>query len=223
MTIMTKHIGRHKGTGQRLTVVFMRLPEEPENALVVYSDQLIDKYHDDFMTAVESPECQSANSLYEGLQRKVFWHGNPMLDTLHKEGFLKKVPTSAVVMQPTPQQQVALDDILGQMDKIESENPTPQVNDNTDTNAGERVQEQVDQSLGEDNKAIAQNLLMQAVLLEKEAEKKREEAVKYDPSLTEKAMQPAKRGRGRPKGTTKEAIAAKSETTTTSEAVSSEA
>lgn len=220
---MTKHIGRHKGTGQRLTVVFMRLPEEPENALVVYSDQLIDKYHDDFMTAVESPECQSANSLYEGLQRKVFWHGNPMLDTLHKEGFLKKVPTSAVVMQPTPQQQVALDDILGQMDKIESENPTPQVNDNTDTNAGERVQEQVDQSLGEDNKAIAQNLLMQAVLLEKEAEKKREEAVKYDPSLTEKAMQPAKRGRGRPKGTTKEAIAAKSETTTTSEAVSSEA
>ena len=36
-------------------------------------------------------------------------------------------------------------------------------------------------------------------------------------------MQPAKRGRGRPKGTTKEAIAAKSETTTTSEAVSSEA
>ena len=126
-------------------------------------------------------------------------------------------------MQPTPQQQVALDDILAQMDKIESENPTSVVSENTETNAGERVQEQVDQSLGEDNKAIAQNLLMQAVLLEKEAEKKREEAVKYDPSLTEKAMQPAKRGRGRPKGTTKEAIAAKNETTTTSEAVSDEA
>ena len=59
--------------------------------------------------------------------------------------------------------------------------------------------------------------------VEKEAEKKRAEAVKYDPSLTEKAMQPAKRGRGRPKGTTKEAIAAKSEATTTSESVSSEA
>ncbi len=222
MTGMTKHIGRHKGTGQRLSVVFMRLPEDKDHALVVYSDQLPDKYHDDFMTAIESPECQSANVLYEGLQRKVFWHGNPMLDTLHKEGFLKKVPTSAVVMQPTPQQQVALDDILAQMDKIESEAPTP-VEGNVETNSGERVQEQVNQSLGEDNKAIAQNLLQQAVLLEKEAEKKREEAVKYDPSLTEKAMQPAKRGRGRPKGTTKEAIAAKSEATTTSESVSSEA
>ena len=221
MTGMTKHIGRHKGTGQRLSVVFMRLPEDKDHALVVYSDQLPDKYHDDFMTAIESPECQGANVLYEGLQRKVFWHGNPMLDTLHKEGFLKKVPTSAVVMQPTPQQQVALDDILAQMDKIESEAPTP-VEGNVETNSGERVQEQVNQSLGEDNKAIAQNLLQQAVLLEKEAEKKREEAVKYDPSLTEKAMQPAKRGRGRPKGTTKEAIAAKSEATTTSESVSSE-
>jgi len=223
MAVMTKHIGRHKGTGQRLSVVFMQLPEEKDHALVVYSDQLPDKYHDNFMAATQSPECQGANVLYEGLQRKVFWHGNPMLDTLHKEGFLKKVPTSAVVMQPTPQQQVALDDILAQMDKIESENPTPVVSENTETNAGERVQEQVDQSLGEDNKAIAQNLLMQAVLLEKEAEKKREEAVKYDPSLTEKAMQPAKRGRGRPKGTTKEAIAAKNEATTTSEAVSDEA
>ena len=222
MAVMTKHIGRHKGTGQRLSVVFMRLPEDKDHALVVYSDQLPDKYHDDFMTAIESPECQGANVLYEGLQRKVFWHGNPMLDTLHKEGFLKKVPTSAVVMQPTPQQQVALDDILAQMDKIESEAPAP-VEGNVETNSGERVQEQVNQSLGEDNKAIAQNLLQQAVLLEKEAEKKREEAVKYDPSLTEKAMQPAKRGRGRPKGTTKEAIAAKNEATTTSESVSSEA
>ena len=63
----------------------------------------------------------------------------------------------------------------------------------------DRIDEQVDQSLGEDNKAIAQNLLMQAALLEQEAEKKRADAIKYDPSLTEKAMQPAKRGRGRPR------------------------
>ena len=209
MAVM-KHIGRHKGTGQRLSVVFMQLPDEKDQALVVYSDQLPDKYHDDFMTAIESPECQNAKVLYEGLQRKVFWHGSPMLDTLHKEGFLKKVPTSSVLMLPTPQNQVPLDDILAQMAKIEAESPAP-VEGNKETNSGERVQEQVDQSLGEDNKQIAQNLLMQAILLEKEAEKKREEAVKYDPALAEKAMQPAKRGRGRPKGTTKEAMAAKAD------------
>ena len=38
MTGMTKHIGRHKGTGQRLTVVFMRLSED-KDPLVVYSDR----------------------------------------------------------------------------------------------------------------------------------------------------------------------------------------
>jgi len=52
--------------------------------------------------------------------------------------------------------------------------------------------------------------LIQAVMLEEEATKKRAEAVKYDPSLAEKAEKPAKRGRGRPVGTTAKAMAARS-------------
>jgi hypothetical protein len=47
------------------------------------------------------------------------------------------------------------------------------------------------------------------MLLEKEAEKKRAEAVRFDPSLTEKAEKPAKKGRGRPAGTTAKAMAAR--------------
>ena len=62
-----KHVGRHSGTGQRLSVVFMQLPDEQENALVVYSDTLPDRYHDSFMEAIESNEGQAANSLYEVL------------------------------------------------------------------------------------------------------------------------------------------------------------
>ena len=62
-----------------------------------------------------------------------------------------------------------------------------------------------------DNKKIAHILLVQAVILELEAEKKRAEAVKYDPSLTEKAEKPAKKGRGRPAGTTATAMAARAE------------
>ena len=48
-------------------------------------------------------------------------------------------------------------------------------------------------------------------MLEKEAERKRAEAVKYDPTLTEKAEKPAKRGRGRPAGTTAKAMKARAE------------
>lgn len=35
-----KHVGRHSGTGQRISVVFMQLPDDINNALVVYSDSL---------------------------------------------------------------------------------------------------------------------------------------------------------------------------------------
>jgi hypothetical protein len=200
-----KHIGTHKGTNQRLSVVFLSIPEEKDNALVVYSDSLPDKHHDDFMAAVESPEGQSSKELYEVLSRKLFWHGGTMLDTLHNEGLLVKMPTSTIIMTPNGQTSIPLDELIEQMSDIEPVTAT-----DTGPTVQERMEEQVDQSLGDDNKRIAQNLLIQAVMLEEEATKKRAEAVEYDPSLAEKAEKPAKRGRGRPVGTTAKAMAARS-------------
>lgn len=200
-----KHIGTHKGTNQRLSVVFLSIPEEKDNALVVYSDSLPDKYHDDFMAAVESPEGQSSKELYEVLSRKLFWHGGTMLDTLHNEGLLIKMPTNTIIMTPNGQTSIPLDELIEQMSDIEPVTAT-----DTGPTVQERMEEQVDQSLGDDNKRIAQNLLIQAVMLEEEATKKRAEAVEYDPSLAEKAEKPAKRGRGRPVGTTAKAMAARS-------------
>ena len=98
MAAFIKHVGTHVGTNTRLSVVFLRLPDEPENALVVYSDSLPDKYHEDFMSAVESKEGQAAKELYEVLSRKVFWNGNNMLETLHKEGLLVKLPVDSIIM-----------------------------------------------------------------------------------------------------------------------------
>jgi len=202
-----KHVGRHSGTGQRLSVVFLQLPDEKENALVVYSDSLPDRYHDSFMEAVESPEGQASQNLYEVLTRKVFWHGTPMLETLHKEGLLRKVPTSAVIMQPNSNTEVPLNDILAQMDGIEVVD-TP-VNDMTQTPEPSQVDTNVEESKQDENKQIAQNLMIQAQLLEQDAVAKREEAYKYDPSLkpTEKkskvrvtsSEEKPKRGRGRPR------------------------
>jgi acyl CoA:acetate/3-ketoacid CoA transferase len=110
-------------------------------------------------------------------------------------------------MQPTPQKQIPLGDILEQMERIAdgAERPAEDVGEMP----GERIDEQVALNSEQDNKSIAQNLLQQAILLENEAEKKRAEAVRYDPTLAQKAAEAPKRGRGRPKGTTKEAIAAK--------------
>jgi len=205
-----KHVGKHKGTSTRLSVVFLRLPDEPENALVVFSDSLPDKYHDDFMKALESKEGQSSKELYEVLSRKVFWNGLVMLDTLHNEGLLKKVPVDSVIMTPNTVTSLPLADLLVQMDAITGgkEANTPEEMGQTFT---ENVQEQIDMDAEGDNKKIAQNLLIQAVMLENEAEKKRAEAVKFDPTLTEKATKPAKKGRGRPSGTTAKAMKARAE------------
>lgn len=204
-----KHVGRHAGTGQRLVVVFLQLPDEKENALVVYSDSLPDRYHDALMEAVESPEGQAATGLYEVLTRKVFWHGTPMLQTLHQEGILRKVPTSAVIMTPNSNTSVPLDDILSQMDGTEVVE-TP-VNDTTQTPERSQVDTNVDESKQDENRQIAQNLMVQAQLLEQDAVAKREEAYKYDPSLrpsetkakvrVTKAESDAPKKRGRPKKT----------------------
>ena len=204
-----KHVGRHSGTGQRLSVVFLQLPDEKENALVVYSDSLPDRYHDDFMSAVESPEGQSSRNLYEVLSRKVFWHGTPMLETLHKERHLAKVPTSAIIMTPNSNTSVPLNDILAQMDGMDvAEEPTA-TNDTTQTRERSQVDTNVDESKQDENRQIAQNLMVQAQLLEQDAIAKREEAYKYDPSLrpseTKKEQSKVKivpsttKTRGRPK------------------------
>jgi len=202
-----KHVGRHSGTGQRLVVVFLQLPDEKENALCVYSDSLPDRYHDALMEAVESPEGQAATGLYEVLTRKVFWHGTPMLQTLHQENILRKVPTASIIMTPNSNTSVPLNDILEQM----SEEGTAEVpvNDTTQTPEPSQVDTNVEESKQDENRQIAQNLMVQAQLLEQDAVAKREEAYKYDPSLrpketkskvrVTKAQTDAPKKRGRPK------------------------
>jgi hypothetical protein len=196
-----KHVGRHAGTGQRLAVVFMQLPDDKNHALVAFSDSLPDRYHDDFMAAVESPEGQSANALYEVLSRKLFWHGTTMLTTLHKEGLLAKIPTSAIIMTPNSNTSISLDAILAEMEKIDSGVSAPiNVNDTTHVERGNTAgQANVAISQQDENKQIAQNLLLEARLLDQAAEQKRNEALKYDPTLGSPTIVSEKKQRGRPK------------------------
>lgn len=194
-----KHVGRHSKTGQRLVVVFMQLPDEPENALVLYSDSLPDRYHQTMMEAVESPEGQSAKQLYEVLSRKVFWHGTQILQTLHQERFLVKVNTAEVIMTPNTSTSIALNELLEKMAENDENITAPIIADEDRT----QVNINVDESKQDENKQIAQNLLIQAGLLETDAKSKRELAYKYDPSLKPASVtistDEPKKTRGRPK------------------------
>ena len=176
-----KHVGRHSGTGQRISVVFMQLPDDINNALVVYSDSLPDRYHDAYMEAIESNEGQNTNNLYEVLSRKVFFHGKTMLDTLHKEGHLKKVPTEQIIMTPNTQTNVPLNEINDAMNADDTA-----VSEPVNTESKSRIDSNVESSKQDENKQIAQNLMVQANLLESDTMAKRQEAYKYDPSLKPK-------------------------------------
>jgi hypothetical protein len=106
-----KHVGKMKNNGARVVVVFRTLPGDPHNALVVGTGNLGESYHDSLMSLVQSDAAQQTYELGEILSVRKFPDGNNMLSYLHSLGLLKKVPTNGVLMTPTPNTSVPLDEL----------------------------------------------------------------------------------------------------------------
>lgn len=117
---MIKHTGKHNS--KKIVVMFHQVPSEDHMCLVVYSDLLPRLMHDEVMATLESPVGQQASNLAEVLHRKLMADGRNVLEVMHKEGFMKKVQTSQVIMTPTPTSSIRLDElntILAEMAKGE--------------------------------------------------------------------------------------------------------
>jgi hypothetical protein len=117
---MLKHVGKHND--KRCVIVFRKVPELEHMALVVYSDLLPRMVHDEVMRAVESPQGQEAKEISDVLFRTIMADGNNCLESLHRNGLMKKVPTNQVLVTPTSNSSVRLDelnDILDEMQKGE--------------------------------------------------------------------------------------------------------
>ena len=117
---MLKHVGKHND--KRCVIVFRKIPELDHMALVVYSDLLPRMVHDEIMRALESPQGQEARELSDVLFRTIMADGHNCLESLHRNGLLKKVPTNQVLVTPTSTSSVRLDelnDILDEMQKGE--------------------------------------------------------------------------------------------------------
>jgi hypothetical protein len=81
--------------------------------------------HDEVMRAVESPQGQAAIDVSEVLFRTIMADGNNCLESLHRNGLMKKVPTNQVLVTPTSNSSVRLDelnDILDEMAKGQDSN-----------------------------------------------------------------------------------------------------
>jgi hypothetical protein len=106
-----KHIGRMKNTGVKILTIFRTLPGESNTALVLPVANLSDSYHDSIMTVVETEQAQDAFELGEMLFIRTFPDGRPMLQALQADGRLQKVATDLVIMSPTANDSIQLDQL----------------------------------------------------------------------------------------------------------------
>jgi hypothetical protein len=114
---MIKHVGKHNQ--RRVAIIYKTVPDEEHMALVTYTDSLPSMIHDEAMKCLESAIGQNAKELADALFRTIMADGRNCLDAMHRGGWLKKVPTNQVVVTPTAQSTVRLDElnkILKEMD-----------------------------------------------------------------------------------------------------------
>ena len=95
-----KHVGRIKNNKRKVIVAYKTVPNEPDNAIVVTTENLMAEEHDTLIKLVESDAGQSSFELATAMARTQLPDGRNMLAGFHTTGKLIKVPTSSVEMTP---------------------------------------------------------------------------------------------------------------------------
>jgi len=211
---MIKHIGKHGD--RKVAIVFKQVPDEEHMALVIHPDLLPSEWDSAIMRTIESPEGQAADDLGDVLHRSLLPNGSPILESLHKEGMIKKVQTSQVIMTPTPSSHVRLDELNTILNEMKQGEDAVKRLADLDENAGmvdpraPQVQEaaQGAQDVLDDSK-LAQDFEQQAARMKTEAESLLQESERLTKEAAElrgepAPKKPAKRGR-KPKSETKDA------------------
>jgi hypothetical protein len=191
---MLKHIGRHGD--RKVAILFREVPNEDHMCLVVYPETLPTHIHDSIMRTLESEVGQQATNLADALHRNLLPDGRAQLVALHQEGMIKKIPTAQVIVTPTAQSSVKLDELNKIIKEMESGDAALKRLQQLDDATGfvdpamkrkaeaeyKRSQERKAQGLDPvvppvqstdgalDDKALASNMLAQAKRMETEAQ-----------------------------------------------------
>jgi hypothetical protein len=106
-----KHVGKMKNNGAKVVIAYRTIPGDATSALVVGTNALMDSYHDSLMSLVDSDAGQQADELADIMAVRRFPDGSNMLQWVHANGHLKKVPTAGVLITPDNKTQVPLDEL----------------------------------------------------------------------------------------------------------------
>ena len=144
---MIKHVGKHNQ--KRVAIVYRTVPDEDHMALVAYADSMPSMVHDEVMKVIESEVGQNAKELADALFRTTLADGTNCLTTLHKGGWLKKVPCNQVIVTPTAKSTCRLDELNNLLKKIEEGGDAAAALANIDANRGMKGVLQEGRELGQ--------------------------------------------------------------------------
>jgi hypothetical protein len=144
---MIKHVGKHNQ--KRVAIVYRTVPDEDHMALVAYADSMPSMVHDEVMKVIESAIGQNAKELADALFRTTLADGTNCLTTLHKGGWLKKVPCNQVIVTPTSKSTCRLDELNNLLKKIEEGGDAATALANIDANRGMKGVLQEGRELGQ--------------------------------------------------------------------------
>ena len=133
---MIKHVGKHNQ--RRVAIVYRKVPDESHMALIVYTDSLPSMVHDEMMKTLESEIGQQAKELADALFRTMMADGTNCLSSIHKGGWMKKVPTNQVIVTPTAKSTCRLDELNDILDKLEAGGEAAKTLADMDANRGIR-------------------------------------------------------------------------------------
>lgn len=178
---LMRHVAKISNTDQRCVVAFMQIPNRPDHALVIPTDNMPPRFEQAVMDVLVSQEGQNEESLAIALSRRLMADtGRDIFATLHEAKMLLAVPVTSILMMPRPNQPVRLVDILEQLGRLPSGSSQAAASQADKFNPHLNNQMAGD---AEQRRNVARNLLIQAELLESDAREKREMAYRNDPSL----------------------------------------
>ena len=95
-----KHVGRVVANRRKVVVAYRVVPDEPENCVVVTTENLSADEHDALIKAVESAAGQEAEEFAVAMGRSYLPDGRNMLAGFHTTGKMRKVPAADIEMTP---------------------------------------------------------------------------------------------------------------------------
>lgn len=174
------------GLGTRLIVAYKQIPGNPQKALVIKLDSIVSSVDRDILfSLVQSLDAQHAKDFIDVL------HTKGLLALYKQKNYFTTIDIDNIVMSPGDGIRLPLRHVIDSINKMNGLAPLPtkaELDSLIDRNPqSDRLREDVTHT--RQNAEIAKTILVQAKMLQDEANRKLEEAYRLDPKLRPIAKQ----------------------------------